>query len=191
MRGVRAGAAAIACAALVVGGCHCSSSPDPTASPVRAAASARHGAPVDVTFLETIVFQHQQALELAAMVPEQTSNTALIKLAAQIAAQQFREQQGCAAQLLQWETPAAQHAAADTIPGMADAATIDRLRALHGPEFDTAWLQVMLAHHRGAISLAHDEIEHGQSPEAISIAQSLIPLQQTQIDQINELLGVR
>jgi uncharacterized protein (DUF305 family) len=37
--------------------------------------------------------------------------------------------------------------------------------------------------------MAHNEIQHGQSPEAISIAQSLAARQQTEIDQMNQQLG--
>lgn len=181
-------------AALVVsvgaGGCHASSAPEPTTSSSPGAMSA--ASPGDVTFLENMVVHHQQALELTVMVRGQSTDPQLVMLADQIGAQQRTQLQGCQAQLLQWEVPGGRADGPQDkldIPGMADQATMDKLRGLRGPEFDTLWLQTMIAHHRGAITMARNEIEQGQSPEAISIARSLAPLQQAEIDQMNRLLG--
>lgn len=182
-------------AALVVsiaaGACH--RPPEPQAS--SSSAVANIGSPEDIAFLENMVVHHQQALELTAMVPEQSTDPALLALADHVAAQQRTELQGCQAQLLQWEAPGdspGEHDGAPDhrdIPGMVDQATMDKLRGLRGPAFGKLWLQSMIEHHRGAITMAHNEIEHGQSPEAISIAQSLASRQQTEIDQMNQQLG--
>lgn len=175
---------------IAAGGCHHAPAPAPEASTSVAAMNV--GGPGDVAFLEDIVIHHQQGLELAAMVRAQSADPALVVLADQIGAQQRTELQGCQAQLLQWEAPGGRSAgddAAADIPGMVDKATMDKLRSLRGPEFDTLWLQSMIAHHRGAITMAQSEIEHGESPEAISIAHSLVPFQQADINQMNRLLG--
>ena len=179
--------------ALAAGGCHHAATPAPEASTEASTSSVgmTTGAPADVTFLEDMVIHHQQALELAAMVPIQSSDSALRAFAEQNATQQRTELQGCQAQLLQWEVPGG-HSGRDKpadIPGMVDQATIEKLRGLRGRAFETLWLQTMIAHHRGAIAMAQNEIEHGQSPEAISIAQSLVPFQQAEINQMNQLLG--
>ncbi|BBY33843.1 hypothetical protein MMIN_19040 [Mycolicibacter minnesotensis] len=175
-------------ASVVVGGCHREPTPAPEAPTSSVGMSV--GSPADVTFLEDMVIHHQQALELAALVPTQSSDPALVAFADQSAAQQRTELQGCQAQLLQWELPLS-HAGQDPgdIPGMVDKAILDRLRGLRGDAFDTLWLQTMIAHHRAAIAMAQNEIEHGESPEAISIAQTLVPLQQSEISQMNRLLG--
>src|SRR5690625_2914622 len=184
---------------LAAGGCH-RSSPEsqpesrPQSPSSSSAQPAGTGSAADIAFLQDVAVHHQQALELTAMVPGQSSNPALVALAEQIAAQQRTELQGCQAQLLQWEVPGATPkrpgSAPDTpdVPGMLGQPAIDELRSLHGPAFDKLWLQSMIAHHRGAITLAHNEIENGQSPDAVSIAQSLAVRQQTQIDQLNQLL---
>jgi uncharacterized protein (DUF305 family) len=166
------------------------SAPEPAASSSPSAANT--GSPADIAFLENMVVHHQQALELTAMVRGQSTDPALVVLADQVAAQQRAELQGCQAQLLQWEAPGVPsggHGADPDIPGMVDQATMDKLRGLRGPAFDKLWLQSMISHHRGAIAMAHNEIQHGQSPEAISIAQSLAARQQTEIDQMNQQLG--
>lgn len=179
---------------IAAGACQ-SSPPKPTPEPP--SSSSQVGGPTvgsatDIAFLENMVVHHQQALELTALVPGRSANPALDGLANQITAQQQTELQGCQAQLLQWEAPgkpSAEHVA--DIPGMVDQATIETLRRSHGPAFDKLWLESMIAHHRGAITMARNEIEHGQSPEAISIAQSLAPRQQTEIDQMTAMLGDR
>ena len=174
---------------VVAGGCQHASAPAPGAS--TSSAGMATGSPADVTFLEDMVIHHQQALELAALVPIHSSDPALVALATENATQQRTEMQGCQAQLLQWEVPSSRSAPdhAAGIAGMADKATMDKLAGLHGPAFDTLWLQTMIAHHRGAIAMAQNEIEHGESPEAISIAQTLMPFQQSEINQMNRLLG--
>ncbi|WP_082981141.1 DUF305 domain-containing protein [Mycolicibacter heraklionensis] len=174
---------------VAAGGCHHASTPAPESS--SSAAGMASGSPADVRFLEDMVIHHQQSLELAAMVYSQSGNPALVAFADQSATQQRTELQGCQAQLLQWEVPGGrseQDRAAD-IPGMVDKAVIDKLHSLRGPAFDTLWLQTMIAHQRGAITLAQNQIQHGESPEAISIAQSLLPFQQAEINQMNQLLG--
>ncbi|MEB3020230.1 DUF305 domain-containing protein [[Mycobacterium] crassicus] len=181
---------------IAAGACHSPAPDGPNAASETRSSSSPTGAATgsagDIAFLENMVAHHQQALELTALVYGRSTDSTLLALANQITAQQQTELQGCQAQLLQWEAPgnpsARDHA---EIPGMADQATIDKLRNLHGAAFDTLWLDTMISHHRGAITMAHNEIEHGQSPEAISIAQSLLPRQQADIDQMTAMLGER
>ncbi|MEO6792285.1 MAG: DUF305 domain-containing protein [Mycobacterium sp.] len=178
---------------IAAGSCH-GSSPEaqPAVQPPSTAVGLAVGSAGDIGFLENMVAHHQQALQLTAIMPGQSNNPALLLLANRIAEQQRTELQGCQAQLLQWETPGrspAERDAAADLPGMVDQTTIDKLRSLRGPEFEKLWLQTMINHHRGAITMAHNEIEQGQSPEAISIAKSLAPLQQAEIDQMTAMLG--
>ncbi len=180
---------------IAAGGCHRPSPESQPESPSSSSpASANTGSPADIAFLQDMVVHHQQALDLTAMVRGQSTEPALVTLADQIAAQQRTELQGCQAQLLQWEVPdgkSSRHDAdqdATDIPGMVDQPTIDKLRNLRGPAFDKLWLHSMIDHHRGAITMAHNEIEHGESPEAISIARSLAARQQAEIDRMNQLL---
>lgn len=178
---------------IAAGSCHrASPNAQSEAQPSSTAVGVAGASAGDIQFLEDMVAHHQQALQLAAIMPGQSNNPALLMLANRIAEQQRTELQGCQAQLLQWEAPGrspAERDAAEDIPGMVDQATIDKLRSLHGPQFEKLWLQSMIDHHRGAITMAHNEIEHGQSPEAISIAKSLVPLQQAEIDQMTAMLG--
>lgn len=189
--GMRAGLIVVVALAvgIAAGGCH--RAPAPPAEVSTTAVGMRAASPEDMAFLERIVIHHQQALELTDMVGRQSTDAQLLQLADQIAAQQRTQLQGCQAQLLQWEAPGLPADQRDpaTIAGMVDQATLDKLRGLSGPEFGRMWLTTMIDHHRGAITMARQEMAVGQSPEAVSIAQSLVPLQQAEIDQMNRLLG--
>lgn len=70
-----------------------------------------------------------------------------------------------------------------------DAATMTRLESLQGAEFDTLWLQSMIAHHEGAIAMAKTELADGTNPDAKALAQHIIDGQQAEIDQMKTMLG--
>lgn len=184
-----AAALAALAAAVALGACSASSKDhaDPTSTTTGpSAAPTAHNAD-DVTFLQNMIPHHQQALELSGMVPTHTANAQLVALAKKIADEQQPEIQGFRAQLLQWEIAPAQHEM--PMEGMVDQATMDKLANLHGGQFDTLWLQSMIAHHQGAITMAHDEIAHGQSPDVKAMAHSIVTAQQAEIDQMNQMLG--
>jgi uncharacterized protein (DUF305 family) len=73
--------------------------------------------------------------------------------------------------------------------GIVDQATMDKLKSLHGPEYDKLWLQSMIGHHQGAITMAQGEIAHGKNPDVIGTAKSIITAQQAEIDQMKLTLG--
>jgi uncharacterized protein (DUF305 family) len=190
---VRRAAVAVAtlAAVAVVGACR-GSAPDDHAAPSPAGTSAVSGparSAADVAFLQNMIKHHEQGLDLSALVGDRSTNRRLIVLMQQIAGQQGDEMGGFRAQLLQWEEPLGARAGAH-IEGMVDQATVDRLKALRGADFDRLWLQSMIAHHRGAIAMAQAEIAHGQSPDVISIAKSVAAAQQDGVDRMNALLEV-
>jgi uncharacterized protein (DUF305 family) len=126
----------------------------------------------------------------AVAVPTNTANRQLIALAQKITGEQEPEMQAFTAWLLQWDqNPNADNAMHGTMPGMVDQATIDKLHTLNGPDFDKLWLQSMISHHQGAIEMAQAEIAHGQNPDAIGMAKSIITTQQAEIDQMKQMLG--
>ena len=118
----------------------------------------------------------------------------MIRLAQTISAEQAPEIQTLKAFLVQWkENPDSDtgHSGHDgmAMDGMVDDATMQRLKSLKGPEFDTLWLQSMIGHHRGAIEMAKAEIANGANVDAKTLAQSIITAQQAEIDQMNKMLG--
>ena len=145
----------------------------------------------DVMFAQMMIPHHEQAVELGAMAPEHTSDQALIKLAGAVLTQQQPEINAMKATLAQWGVNPDQPAdhAGHTMSGMVDAATMAKLRTLQGPEFDKLWLKSMIGHHEGAIDMAKSEVNDGKSQEMLTIANGIIAGQQTEIDQMKQMLA--
>jgi uncharacterized protein (DUF305 family) len=183
-----AGLAALASAVVVSS---CGKTEDHSAHPSSAAtASAQvavHNAD-DVMFAQMMIPHHQQAIELSAMVPDRSTNPAMVKLAATISGEQQPEIAAMKALLVQWDVqPDGDHGMA--MQGMVDDATMAQLQALKGAEFDTLWLQSMISHHQGAIEMANTEIAKGESPDMVTMAKNIVTAQQAEIGQMKQMLG--
>lgn len=149
----------------------------------------------DVAFAKNMIPHHEQAVELSAMVPDRSTNPEVKALADQISKAQEPEIRTMQVLLVQWqENPDADtgrgghegHGGA--MPGMVDDATMAKLQTLSGPEFDTLWLQSMIAHHQGAIEMARAELANGENVDAKRLAQTIVDTQQAEIDQMNQML---
>ena len=73
--------------------------------------------------------------------------------------------------------------------GMMSDQQMQQLEQASGVEFDRMWLQMMIAHHEGAVQMAQTELRDGRNPEAKALAQTIIDAQQTEITQMQEMLG--
>lgn len=149
----------------------------------------------DISFATNMIPHHQQAVDLTELVPTRTDNAALIDLASRIAEEQTPEIQTMQAMLVSWgqdvDAPAdhSGHAGMEGMQGMVDTETMTRLESLNGAEFDTLWLESMIAHHQGAIEMAKAEIAHGESGDAKTLAEHIVSAQQAEITEMNEMLG--
>ena len=149
----------------------------------------------DVTFATDMIPHHEQAVEMSAMVPDRTTNPALVKLASDISAAQGPEIETMKVFLVQWtggEAPAGGHEGHDMggkMPGMVDDGTMTKLESLKGSEFDTLWLQSMIEHHRGAIEMAKAELANGANADAKNLAQTIVTAQEAEITQMKQMLG--
>lgn len=147
----------------------------------------------DVLFAQLMIPHHQQAVELADMVPDRSANPEVISLASKIAAAQQPEIDTMKAQLTQWgiSPSGAQHESGHAgmgMQGMVDDSTMLNLRGLTGTDFDILWLTSMIGHHQGAIEMAKVEAEAGKSPQMTALARSIITEQQAEIDQMKKIL---
>lgn len=148
----------------------------------------------DVQFAQLMIPHHQQAVELAAMVPDRSTNPDLVALAAKIAGEQQPEINTMKALLLQWdvnpdEMPHGSGHAGMAMSGMVDDATMIKLETLKGADFDSLWLTSMISHHEGAIAMAKSEIADGQSADMTTLAKNIVTAQQAEIDQMKQMLG--
>ena len=148
----------------------------------------------DIMFAQMMIPHHEQAVTLAALAPQHTTNPAVLTLATTISAEQQPEIQAMKALLLQWEVdpnamPDHGGHGGTAMQGMVDEATMAKLQTLNGPAFDTLWLQSMIGHHQGAIDMANTEIAKGKSVDMIAMAKSMVTAQQAEINQMKQMLG--
>ena len=151
----------------------------------------------DHQFATNMIPHHEQAIELAALAPQHSTDQDLIALAAKISAEQEPEIKALRVFLVQWDENPEDDASHgdhggdgghDAMAGMVDEATMAKLQTLQGAEFDTLWLQSMISHHQGAIEMAKAEVANGQNVDIKRMAQTMVDTQQAEITQMNQML---
>ena len=161
-------------------------------NPTHNSQSAEHNA-AGVSFARSMIPHHQQAVEMAAMVPSRSTNPDVRVMATHISSDQQAEILTMTGLLAQWGVPgAADHGDHSGMPvaGMVDDATLNEIRSARGSSFDALWMTSMISHHQGAITMAQTEIARGHSSDAIELAGMIISAQQREIAQMNHLLSV-
>jgi uncharacterized protein (DUF305 family) len=159
--------------------------------------------PADVRFMRGMIGHHQQALEMAALVPERAARPELRMLAERITVSQQDE----IAMMQAWlrghgeAVPAADahaghhahHAGADSaaMPGMASPEEMARLAAARGAEFDRLFLELMIRHHEGALVMVRELFATpgaGQESQIYSVASEVDADQRMEIDRMRSML---
>lgn len=80
-------------------------------------------------------------------------------------------------------------ALAAAAPGMMSDDEMARLESATGPVFERAFLQLMIEHHQGALTMAKDELADGRDPDAKLMAQNISDAQQASIELMQRLLA--
>ena len=163
--------------------------------------SAKAGAPApgphnaaDVTFATDMIPHHGQALEMAKLALAKATNPEVKQLAKAIEGAQTPEITTMTGWLKGWNQPVpdASMGGMDmggmSMPGMMSSADTAKLKAATGAAFDRLWLTQMIAHHRGAVTMARTELSAGQNGDAKALAQSIIAGQSSEIDKMTKLL---
>ncbi len=147
----------------------------------------------DIAFATNMVAHHDQTIVMSALVSERSTDPQLIALADQIAAAQRSEISILNVFLVQWkENPdtasGEDHAGQGSMMrGMVDDAMMAKLQSLSGQEFDTLWLESMIAHRRGAVEMAKAEIANGENVDAIALAQTMVATEEAEIEQMQQM----
>ncbi len=74
------------------------------------------------------------------------------------------------------------------MPGMMSDADMGQLEQANGAAFDKLFLEGMIRHHEGAVTMAQEEQAKGQFPEAKALALRIIEAQQAEITEMKGLL---
>lgn len=72
--------------------------------------------------------------------------------------------------------------------GMMSPDDMRALMAAEGEEFDTMWLEMMIEHHEGAITMTQRQQAEGESSDAIDLARTMEQDQTAEIAEMEELL---
>lgn len=188
--------ALVAATALLLAGCGDDESPDAGAGTITDSSTAE--APfndADVEFAQGMIPHHEQAVEMAEMVPADGVSPELVRLAEAIEGAQQPEIDQMEAMLERWgedgpsDDPHADHGpGSGGMDGMMSAEDMVALGAASGIEFERMFVAMMIEHHEGAITMAEIELAEGQDAEALELAEAIIEAQEAEIEQMEGML---
>lgn len=172
-------------------------------SPSLGASASVGGSATDVAFAQEMLPHHMQAIVMAQLAPTNSSSADVTSLAERIISAQDSEIDAMTQWLVDWGAPEPGHAddhsgdeghsgeadhSADAGHGMMTADQLAALTKATGADFDRMWLEMMIAHHEGAISMAEDVLETTGNPDVRTLAESVIEAQAAEIDTMQALL---
>ena len=151
--------------------------------------------PADVSFMQGMIVHHQQAVDMAKLVRQRTNNEAVLKTADRIEAGQKDEMEFMRTWLEDRNLDVAMQGmghAHHTMKGMASPEQMRELAAANGTAFDRLFLELMVAHHLGAVDMV-DEL-HGVSgsaydPVMYEFTNDVVSDQRSEIDRMNATLA--
>ena len=143
----------------------------------------------DVMFVQMMIPHHEQAVEMAELAPGAGASPEVQELAAEIAAAQGPEITQMEAMLDRWGVGQMMDHSGHQMAGMVSDADMDRLRATSGAEFDRLFLELMIAHHEGAIDMAQDPLANGEDPELRTLLEAIVEAQTAEIAQMQQMLA--
>ncbi|MGH3777723.1 MAG: DUF305 domain-containing protein [Pseudonocardiaceae bacterium] len=196
-----AAAAAALTAGAALGGCGTTTSIPPAGSSASSPQVAEAHNQADITFAQGMIPHHAQAIAMSAMAAERAGSPQVKDLAARIQAAQQPEIDQLSGFLRGWNAPVPatnnpmggmgqmDHGAGGAMPGMMSSDQMQQLGQATGEAFDRMFLQMMIVHHQGAVTMANTELSDGQNPDARQLAQRIIDAQQREITEMQTLVG--
>lgn len=144
-------------------------------------------APYDLQFIDTMIHHHQGAVDMAKMIDGKTQNPELIKFGKQIVADQEKE----IAQMKEWREKwfkGAPRAMNMEMPGMADSMKMDmnKLSNSIDKDFDSAFVEMMIPHHEGAVTMSEEALKKSVKPEIKQLASLIIKAQEAEIKMMQD-----
>ncbi|TDC75894.1 DUF305 domain-containing protein [Streptomyces hainanensis] len=172
-------------------------SPGPSAETDPADRSDAEWNDADVAFARGMIPHHRQAVEMAGLAATRAESPEVSALAEQIEAAQAPEIATLTEWLTAWgedvpaedETEDGGHSEHD-MPGMMASEDLAILEQSEGPEFDAAFLRMMIEHHEGAVAMAETERADGAHRPALDLAAEIIATQSDEITRMNDLIDV-
>lgn len=172
---------------------------------------------VDVGFAQDMRVHHLQAVTMAGIERDRTSDPILRGLAFDIESTQLSQASEMAGWLTVWVQPdlpnvgagymkwmseGGSHSHSDgnggettgtvtRMPGMATTDEINKLRTLTGKELDVLFLQLMLRHHEGGLEMAQYGAAHASTGYVRNLAEKIVASQENESKQMRTFLAQR
>ncbi|KRV51516.1 hypothetical protein AQ490_00780 [Wenjunlia vitaminophila] len=175
------------------------------------AGAAPGSSSVEAGFCRDMAVHHQQAVEMSFIVRDRTDDEDVRALAYDIANTQANQRGMMLGWLDMWglrpssgNAPmawmAGEHDGAHAgyephdgslMPGMATNTELDRLRAAKGRAAEVLYLQLMIKHHQGGVSMAQGAVDLSDNKQIDRLAGTMVNGQKTEIDLMNGMLRER
>ncbi|WP_026533105.1 DUF305 domain-containing protein [Arthrobacter sp. H41] len=171
-----------------------SGSPAATDAQPDTAVSMEHN-DADVMFAQMMIPHHQQAVAMSDILLEKESiSPEVTDLATRIKDAQGPEIETMTSWLEAWDESVEPDGGMEShsmgsMEGMMSDDQMAEFEAAEGDEASRMFLESMTAHHEGAVSMAQDEIDNGQNPEARELAETIVETQQAEIQEMETLLA--
>lgn len=149
----------------------------------------------DLRFIDGMILHHQGAIAMAEAVLQNSQRAELKQLAEAV----ITAQQGEIDQMQQWRQAWYPGVGADLVmydaqmghtmamtPEMQTAMMMAGDLGKADAEFDLRFINAMIPHHEGALTMAEQVLEKSDRPELRQLAQTILDTQQAEIDQMQQ-----
>ena len=151
----------------------------------------------DVKFMQGMISHHAQALEMTGLLPARTGSDVMQRLAQRIELSQEDE----IAMMQEWLRSRGQPVTAidahhapgtEPMPGMLTAEEMDQLAAARAAEFDRLFLELMIEHHRGALTMVENLLDQrgaAQDSQLFAFTSDITSDQTAEINRMDAMLA--
>jgi uncharacterized protein (DUF305 family) len=170
---------------------------------------------VEAGFARDMQVHHAQAVEMAFLIRDRTTDPTLRTVALDIISSQQQQMGQMFGWLTLWDLPQSGTSEpmawmTDTsdeemsmedvtqdadpalgMPGMASEADLQQLEDSRGRRAELTFLRLMIAHHRGGVQMAQRALEMSDHPDVRTLAQAIATSQAAEIEQMQKLLQER
>jgi len=155
--------------------------------PAAEGSSAHNGE--DVMFAQHMIPHHSQAVEMSdILLAKDDVDARVTELATEIKAAQAPEIEQMQGWLTSWGNPPMPAMDHGSMEGMVAPADLEKLKSASGPDAARLFLDQMIGHHEGAITMAQGVLDGGQFEPAKTMARAIIDSQQREIDEMKAIL---
>ncbi|MQY15824.1 hypothetical protein SRB5_60150 [Streptomyces sp. RB5] len=152
----------------------------------------------DIAFAQAMIPHHRQAVRMAALAADHAQSAEVKALAAEIQKAQGPEIETMSGWLTAWGVEVPEGAMDHDMGsmehggetrGMMNPAELEALEKAEGEAFDQAFLDLMIRHHDGAVTMARTEKSTGAYTPATELAGRIVTSQTAEIEKMDGLLG--